>query len=66
MARHRSKARVHLSDFAPANAINRRPHIVKNTPLGNTAQHSERFRQRVEEHLVGLERVGPNNERPAV
>ena len=84
MARHRSKARVHLSDFAPTNAIDRRPHIVKNTPLGNapsvafptvlctagtlgySAQHPERLSQRVEQHLVGLERICPHDKRPAV
>jgi hypothetical protein len=66
MARHSGKARVDLSDLAPANAIDRRPHIVKNTPLGNTAQHPERFSKRVEQHLVGLKRICPNNERPAV
>ena len=66
MACHSGKARIDLSDFAPANAIDRRPHIIKNTPLGNTAQHPERLSKGVEQHLVGLKWICPNNERPAV
>ena len=46
--------------------IDRGLHVVEDPASRYPAQHPERLGQRVKQHLVGLERIGPYDERPAV
>ena len=66
MAGHRCEAGVDLAGLARPDAIDRGLHVVEDPASRNSAQHSERLGQRVEQHLVGLERVGSHDEGPAV
>ena len=66
MAGHGGEARVDLPHLARADAVDRGPHVVEDAAARNPAQHAERFGQGVEQHLVGLQPVGPDDEGPAV
>src|SRR3546814_3604898 len=41
-------------------------HIVVNPPARHAAQHAERMIMSVEQHLMGLKKIGPHGEGPAV
>ena len=62
MARHRPEPRVDLPGLARTDPIDRGPHVIEDPPPRHAAQHPERLGQRVEQHLVGLERISPNRE----
>ena len=66
MAGHRREPGVDLSRLARPDAIDRGLHVVEDTASRHSAQHPERLGQRVEQHLVGLERIGSHDERSAV
>src|SRR3546814_20105491 len=66
MARHRGEPGVDLPDFTCADPVDRSLHVVEDTALRHTAQYAERLGQRIEQHLVRLQRIGPDDERLAV
>jgi len=66
MARHRREPGIDLPGLARTDPIDRRAHVVEDPPPWYAAQHPERLSQRVEQHLVGPERIGPNGEGTAV
>jgi len=52
--------------FAATDTIHRGLHVVIDAASWNAAEDAERMKVRVEQHLVGLKRVSPHQERPAV
>jgi hypothetical protein len=66
MAGHRLEAQVHLARLANPDLIDRRPHIVIDTPPRHTTQNAEGFDMGIEQHFVCLQRIGPNDKRPAM
>ena len=66
MARHRRKPGVDLPRLARADTIDRGLHIIEDPAPRHPAQHTERLGQRVEQHLVRLQRKGSDDERPTV
>src|SRR3546814_19486743 len=66
MARHRGEPGVDLPDFTCADPVDRSLHVVEDPALRHTAQYAERLGQRIEQHLVRLQRIGPDDERLAV
>jgi hypothetical protein len=74
MAGHSGKTRVDLPHLAGADAVDGGPHVdakrarrvVEDTPAWNTTQRAKSFGQGVEQHLVGLQPVGPDHKGPAV
>jgi hypothetical protein len=66
VARHGGKARVDLPRPARADAIDRRPHVVEDAAARHATKYAERLGQCIEQHLVGLQPVGPDHESPAV
>ena len=66
VAGHRGKACIDLALLADANLVNSRSHIVVDAAARHAAKHPERMMMRVEQHLVRLQRIGPDNEGAAV
>ena len=66
MAGHGREPGVDLPRLASANPIDCGLHVVEDPALRHAAQHPERLGQGIEQHLVGLEQIGPHDERPAV
>lgn len=66
VVRHREEADIDLPRLAAAHEINRRLHVVIDTALRHAAEHPERMPMGVEQHLVGLQGIGPQKEGPAV
>jgi hypothetical protein len=66
MAGQSSKPRIDLPRLTAADLVDRGLHIIKNPALRHTAQHAEGLRQGVEQHLMGLEQIGPHDESAAM
>src|ERR1700685_672770 len=66
MADHRGEPGVDLTLLADTDTVNRRAHVVVNPTSRHTAQNPERVEMRVEQHLVGLKKIRPDNKSPAV
>ena len=66
MADHRRETGVDLALLAAADLVDGRSHIVVNAPPRHAAQHAEGVVMGVEQHLVGLLRIGPEKEGAAV
>ena len=66
VAGHGGKARVDLPHLAGSDVVHGGAHVVEHAAARDAAQHPERLGERVEQHLVGLQPVGPDHERPAV
>jgi len=66
MADHRREAGVDLALLAAADLVDGRSHIVVNAPPRHAAQDAESVVMGVEQHLMGLLRIGPENEGAAV
>ena len=62
MADHRREAGVDLALLATADLIDRGAHIVVNAPPRHAAQDAESVVMGVEQHRMGLLRVGPEEE----
>src|SRR5271156_6163711 len=62
MADHGSEPRVDLAVLAAADLVDGSAHIVVDAASGNAAQHAEGVVMGVEQHLVGLLWVGPEEE----
>jgi hypothetical protein len=61
MADHRREAGVDLALLAAADLVDGRSHIVVNAPPRHAAQDAESVVMGVEQHLMGLLRIGPEN-----
>jgi hypothetical protein len=59
-------ADIDLPRLAATHKIDRRLHVVVNATRRHAAEHPERMPVRVEQHLVGLQGIGPQKEGPAV
>jgi len=66
MRTHRQKAAVEAAFLADKNGFDRRRHIVVNAAPAHAAKQAESAVVRVEHHLLGLARVGPDQKHPAV
>ena len=66
VAGHRGEPGVDLPGLARADPVDRGLHVVEDTASGHAAKDTERLSHGVEQHFVGLQQIGPNNERPAV
>jgi hypothetical protein len=66
VAGHGQEPGIDLTRLAGADPVHRRLHIVKDAPPRHAAEDPERVPVRVEWHLVGLQQVRSQQERPAV
>lgn len=54
------------SRLAPSDLVDRGLHVVVDAAAGNAAEDTEGMIVGVEQHLVGLQQIGPDNESPGV
>ena len=66
VADHGREARVDLALLAAADLVDGGAHVVVDAPPRHAAQHAEGVVVGVEQHLVGLLRIGAENEGAAV
>src|SRR6478735_2711450 len=66
MVRHRQEADVDLPLLAPAYAIDRRLHVIVDATARYAAEHTEAVPMGIEQHLVRLQQVGPDQKSPTV
>ncbi len=66
VAGHGQEAGIDLALFAATNPVHRRPHVVVDPALRHAAQNPEPMVMGVEQHLVRLERIRPDEEGAAV
>ena len=66
VAGHGHEPRIHVALLAHAHAIHRRLHVVVDPAARHALEDLERVPMRVEQHLVGLQQIGPDQERPAM
>ena len=66
VAGHRQEPSIDLALLALADAVNSGAHVVVDAPRGNTAEDPEGMTVGIEQHLVGLQQIGPQQECPAV
>src|SRR3546814_17513025 len=66
MTDHGEGAGVDGSGLAAPDLVHGGAHIVVNPPARHAAQHAERMIMSVEQHLMGLTKIGPHGEGPAV
>ena len=66
VVRHGEEAHVDLPLLAAADAIHRRPHVVVNPTTRHAAKDAERVPVGIEQHLMGLQRIGTQQKGPAV
>ena len=64
VARHDQEAPVEHPVLAREHRRHRRLHVVVDPARRHAAEEGERPRMRVEQHLLGLARIGPNIDRP--
>jgi len=66
VAGHRQEADVDIALLAAADLVDRRAHVVVDAAPRNAAKDTERMIVGVEQHLVCLQEIGPDNEGAAV
>ncbi len=66
VAGHGRKACVDITFLTPANPIHSGAHVVIDTPARHATEHRKGVVVRVKQHLVGLQQIGAQVERPAV
>ena len=66
VADHGREARVDLALLAAPDLVDGGPHIVEDAASRHASEHAEGVVVGVEQHLVGLLRIGPENEGAAV
>src|SRR3990167_2466624 len=66
MADHGRKARVDVSLLAPSHSVYGGAHVVVDASPRHTSEYGEGVAVRVEQHLVRLQEIGAQVERPAV
>ena len=66
VAGHGREPGVDLPGLASSDPINSRLHVIEDAPPRDPAQDPERLGHGIEQHLVGLEKVCPHDEGPAV
>src|SRR3546814_15426321 len=62
MADHREEASVDVALLAAPDLVDGGAHIVVNPPARHAAQHAKGVIMGVEQHLVGLQQIGPHDE----
>ena len=66
VAGHRLEACIDVALLAFADAVYRRLHVIVNPATGDAAEGPEAMPMSIEQHLMGLQRVSPNQKRSAV
>ena len=66
MADHGREPRVDLTLLAAPNLVDRGSHVVEDAPPRHAAEHPEGVVMGVKQHLMGLLRIGPENEGAAI
>ncbi len=66
VADHRGEACVDVARLAGQDLVHGGLHVVVDAALGHAVEHAEGVVMGVEQHLVGLQQVGPDVEGPAV
>ena len=66
MAGQRQESSIDLPLFAPANAINRCAHVIVDAAPRHAPKHPEPMHMGIKQHLVGLQRIGAQQKRPAM
>ena len=66
MAAHPQKAAVELAVLADEHGLDRRLHVVVDAARARALEEGEGAVVRVEHHLLGLARIGPHEQHPAV
>ena len=66
VVRHRQEPDVDLPLLAASDPVDRRAHVVVNAALRHAAEDTEPVPMGVKQHLVGLQQIGAQQERPAV
>ncbi len=66
VAGHRQEPGVDLARLAGADPVHRGLHVIVDAPPRHAAEDPEGVPVGIEQHLVGLQQVGPEQERPAV
>lgn len=61
---HGEEAHVDLPLFAAADTIHRRAHVGVNPTTRHAAKDPERVPVGIEQHLMGLQRIGTQQKRP--
>ncbi|KWT72158.1 hypothetical protein APV28_1636 [Comamonas testosteroni] len=62
VADHGAETGVDVALLAPAHLVHGGAHVVVDTAPGNATQHREGMVVRIEQHLVGLQRISPHGE----
>ena len=66
MAGHGQEPGVDVPFLTAADPVDGGAHIVIDAALGNAAKHPEGMGVGIEQHLVGLQQIGPDDEGPAI
>jgi len=66
MGTHLQKAAIVLPAFTNEDRLHRRLHVVVDAACAGAPEKGEGTFVRVEHHLLGLTRIGPNEHHPAV
>lgn len=66
VVRHGEEADVDFTGLSAANTIDRRLHIVVDAPFRHAAEDPERVPVGIEQHLMGLQRIGAQEKGPTV
>ena len=66
VAGHRLEALVDVPDLAFADPVDGGLHVVVDAAAGNPTQEPKGMKVGIEQHLVGLQGIGPQNEGPTV
>ncbi len=66
VAHHRAEPRVDLADLAGTHPVDGGLHVVVDAAAWNATPRDERVMMRVEQHLMGLQQIGTQEERTAV
>jgi hypothetical protein len=66
VAGHGREPGVDLPGLARTDPVNSGLHIIEDPALRHTAEHPEGLGQRIEQHLVGLQKISPNRKCTAV
>ncbi|MNV45880.1 hypothetical protein D3C71_1376900 [compost metagenome] len=66
MTGHRQETDIDVALLAAADLVDRRAHVVVDAAAGDAAEDPECMVMGIEQHLMRLEEIGPNNEGAAV
>src|SRR4051812_36947781 len=66
MAGHRLKTKIDAAFFAATNLVHGGAHVIVNPASRHATEHPEGVIMRVKQHLMRLQRIGTDDEGPAV